>query len=137
MTKCICVWYWFIFLPYVCPFFKFLCWTINWWRCKQNITWLRQSMRKRKAETVLSDTVGYYHRLKLCCLGIWILCWQITTLIESIATVSNEIYQCLCDKTKHVLFLNSYKKLKLLSSQPFTSYNNEQSEILIFCFQSL
>jgi len=27
-------------------------------------------MRKRKAETVLSDTVGYYHRSKLCCLGI-------------------------------------------------------------------
>ena len=25
-------------------------------------------MRKRKAETVLSDTVGYYHRSKLCCL---------------------------------------------------------------------
>jgi len=28
-------------------------------------------MRKRKAETVLSDTVGYYHRSKLCCLGIY------------------------------------------------------------------
>ena len=70
MTKCICVWYWVFFLPYVCPFFIFLCWTINWWFCKQNITWLRQSMRKRKAETVLSDTVGYYHRSKLCCLGI-------------------------------------------------------------------
>jgi len=27
-------------------------------------------MRKRKAETVQSDTVGYYHRSKLCCLGI-------------------------------------------------------------------
>ena len=27
-------------------------------------------MRKRKAERVLSDTVGYYHRSKLCCLGI-------------------------------------------------------------------
>jgi len=38
-------------------------------------------MRKRKAETVLSDTVGYYHRSKLCCLGIPItmnlkLCFQ-------------------------------------------------------------
>ena len=70
MTKAICVWYWFIFLPYVCPFLKFLCWTINWWLCKQNITWLRQSVHKRKAETVQSDTVGYYHRSKLCCLGI-------------------------------------------------------------------
>jgi len=49
---------------------KNLCWTINWWLCKQNITWLRRSMRKRKAETVQSDTVGYYHRSKLCCLGI-------------------------------------------------------------------
>jgi len=27
-------------------------------------------MRKRKAETVQSDTVEYYHRSKLCCLGI-------------------------------------------------------------------
>ena len=77
MTKCTCLWYWFIFLPYVCPFFKILCWTINWWFCKQNITWLRQSMRKWKAETVLSDTVGYYHRSKLCCLGIYKLsCFQ-------------------------------------------------------------
>ena len=58
------------FLTCVCPFLKFLCWTINWWLCKQNITWLRWSMRKRKAETVQSDTVGYYHRSKLCCLGI-------------------------------------------------------------------
>jgi len=47
MTKAICVWYWFIFLPYVPPFLK------------------------RKAETVQSDTVGYYHRSKLCCLGIF------------------------------------------------------------------
>jgi len=23
MTKAICVWYWFICLPYVCPFLKF------------------------------------------------------------------------------------------------------------------
>ena len=35
-----------------------------------NADLIRQSMRKRKAETVLSDTVGYYHRSKLCCLGI-------------------------------------------------------------------
>jgi len=30
MTKAIIfyVWYWFIFLPYVCPFLKFLSWTI-------------------------------------------------------------------------------------------------------------
>ena len=27
-------------------------------------------MHKRKAGTVQSDTVGYYHRSKLCCLGI-------------------------------------------------------------------
>jgi len=27
-------------------------------------------VHKRKAETVQSDTVGYYHRSKLCCLGI-------------------------------------------------------------------
>jgi len=34
-------------------------------------------MRKRKAETVLSDTVGYYHRSKLCCLGIYTwICWN-------------------------------------------------------------
>jgi len=26
--------------------------------------------QKRKAELVQSDTVGYYHRSKLCCLGI-------------------------------------------------------------------
>ena len=70
MTKAICVWYWFIFLPYVCPFLKFLCFTINWWLCKQNITWLWQSVHKRKAETVQLDTVGYYHRSKLCCLDI-------------------------------------------------------------------
>ena len=67
MTKCICVWYWFIFLPYVFPFLKKLYWTINWWLCKQNITGLRRSVRKWKAETVQSDTVGYYHRSKLCC----------------------------------------------------------------------
>ena len=72
MTKYICVWYWFIFLPYVCPFLFFLCWTINWWLYKQNITWLRRSVRKRKAERVQSDNVGYYHRSKLCCLGIHI-----------------------------------------------------------------
>jgi len=97
MTKCICVWYWFIFLPYVCPFFEILCWTIIWWLCKQNITWLRQSLRKRKAERVLSDTVGYYHRSKLCCLGIclflkilyWIIYWwlckqNITWLRQSV-----------------------------------------------------
>jgi len=34
MTKAICVRYWFIFLPYVCPFFFKLCWTIYWWLCK-------------------------------------------------------------------------------------------------------
>jgi len=34
MTKAICVWYWFIFLPYVCQFLKFLCWAIYWWLCK-------------------------------------------------------------------------------------------------------
>jgi len=54
MTKAICVWYWFIFLSYVCPFLKFLCWTIY--------LWLRWSMRKRKVETVQSDIVGYYPR---------------------------------------------------------------------------
>ena len=82
MTKCTCVWYWFIFLPYVCPFLKFLCWTINWWLCKQNITWLRQSMGKRKAETVLSDTVGYYHRSKLCCLGYaFVFSWECKTML--------------------------------------------------------
>jgi len=60
MTKAMCVWYWFIFLPYVCPFLKNLCWTIYWWLCKQNIMRLRRSVRKRKAETVQSDIVGYY-----------------------------------------------------------------------------
>jgi len=39
MTKSICVWYWFIFLPHVCPFLKISCWTIYWWLCKKNITW--------------------------------------------------------------------------------------------------
>ena len=45
---------------YVCPFLKNLCWTINWWLCKQNITWLRQSMRKRKrCNRIPSDiTIG-------------------------------------------------------------------------------
>jgi len=28
MTKAICVWYWSIFLPSVCPFLKNLCWKI-------------------------------------------------------------------------------------------------------------
>jgi len=28
MTKAICVGYWFIFLPDICPFLKKLCWTI-------------------------------------------------------------------------------------------------------------
>jgi len=41
--------------------FEFFMLAINWWLCKQNITWLRQSVHKRKAETVQSDTVGYYH----------------------------------------------------------------------------
>jgi len=39
MTKSICVWYWFIVLPYVWPFFKNSCWTIYCWLCKQKITW--------------------------------------------------------------------------------------------------
>jgi len=47
-------------LPYICPFLEILCWTIYWWLCKQNITWLRLSVPKRKAETVQSDIVGYY-----------------------------------------------------------------------------
>jgi len=38
MTKSICVWYWLIFLPYVCPFLKCSCWTMYWWLCKQSIT---------------------------------------------------------------------------------------------------
>jgi len=38
MTKSICVWHWFIFLP-LCPFLKNSCWTIYWWLCKQNIMW--------------------------------------------------------------------------------------------------
>jgi len=71
MTKAVCVWYWFIFLPYVYPFFNFLCWTIYWWLCKQNITWLRQRVHKRKAETVQSDIVGYYPRSKLPFRGIY------------------------------------------------------------------
>jgi len=70
MTKAIYVWYWFIFLPYVCPFLKKLCWTIYCWLCKQNITWLRWSVRKRKAETVQSDIVGNYPRSKLPFRGI-------------------------------------------------------------------
>jgi len=58
MTKAICVWYSFIFLPYVCPCLKKLCWTIYCWLCKQNITWLMRkltwlmrSVRKRKSDT--------------------------------------------------------------------------------------
>jgi len=70
MTKAICVWCCFIFLPHVCPFFNFLCWTIYWWLCKQNITWLRRSMRIRKVEMVQSDIVGYYPRSKLPFCGI-------------------------------------------------------------------
>jgi len=31
MTKSTCVSYWFILLPYVCPFLKFSWWTIYWW----------------------------------------------------------------------------------------------------------
>jgi len=38
MTKAMCV-VLVISLPYVCPFLKFLCWTIYCWLCKQNITW--------------------------------------------------------------------------------------------------
>ena len=66
----ICVWYWFIFLPYVCPFLKKLCWTVNWWLCKQNITRLRRSVGKRKAETVQSDTIGNNPRSKKTCRAI-------------------------------------------------------------------
>jgi len=39
MTKSICVWYWFIALPYVCPFLKISYWTIHCRLCKQNIMW--------------------------------------------------------------------------------------------------
>jgi len=39
MTKSIYVRYWFIFLPYVCPFLKISSWTLYWWLCNQNITW--------------------------------------------------------------------------------------------------
>ena len=93
MTKAICVWYWFIFLPYVCPFVNFLCWTINWWLCKQNITWLRQSVHKRKAETVQSDTVRYYHRSKLCCLGIHTLNIRDYLMSKQIHSLVIRMYQ--------------------------------------------
>ena len=65
MTKAICVWYWFIFLPFVCPFLKNSRSTINQWLCKQNIIWLRRSVHKRKVETVQSDNIEYYPRSKL------------------------------------------------------------------------
>jgi len=59
MTQSMCVvLVYFLTLPFL-PFLIFLCWTICWWLCKQNITWLRRSMRKRKAEMVQSDiTLG-------------------------------------------------------------------------------
>ena len=82
MTKAICVWYWFIFLPYLCSFLKNLCWTIYWWFCKQNITWSRRNMLKRKEKTVQSDTVGYYPRSKLPFRGI---------IVESRAYIRSEL----------------------------------------------
>jgi len=33
MTKCICVWYWFIFLPYVSPFLENKSWRVISTRC--------------------------------------------------------------------------------------------------------
>ena len=62
MTKSICVWYWFIVLPYVRPFLKSSCWTIYCWLCKHNIT---RCMHKRKPELVQSDTIGNNPRSKL------------------------------------------------------------------------
>jgi len=70
MTKPICVWYWFIFLHYVCPFLKISYCTIYRWFCKQNIMWWRRSMRKRKGEKVQSDTVEHYPRSKWPYCGI-------------------------------------------------------------------
>ena len=64
MTKCICVWYWFIFLPYVSPFLR------------KKIVEGNDNVSKKhhviQEETVQSDTVGYYPRSALCCLGIYI-----------------------------------------------------------------
>ena len=46
----------FSYLTYV-QFLIFLCWTIYWWLCKQNITWLRRSVRKR-CNRISSDITG-------------------------------------------------------------------------------
>jgi len=51
----------FSYFQYV-HFLKISCWTIYCWHCKQKITWLMWSVRKRKAETVQSDIVEHYHR---------------------------------------------------------------------------
>jgi len=46
----------FSYLTYV-HFWKRICWTIYCWLCKQNITWLRRSVRKRKRCNRISSDI--------------------------------------------------------------------------------
>jgi len=58
MTKSICVWYWFIFLSYVCPFLKNSCWTIYIDDFVNKASGDKGgACANAKAQT---DTVGYY-----------------------------------------------------------------------------
>jgi len=50
MTKCICVWYWFIFLTYVSPFLKKKTWRV----ISIDVS------TKKHVEKVKSDIVGNY-----------------------------------------------------------------------------
>ena len=73
MTTCICVWYWFIFLPYVSPFLENKSWRVISTDVSTKHHVIKAEHAQTKSGNGAIDTVGYYHRSKLCCLGICIV----------------------------------------------------------------
>ena len=98
------------------PFLKNLYWTIYWWLCKQNITWLRRSMRKRcnripSEITILRDI----SQLHCCCWLIhrgrlvWNLCVSIKRYFLTLSVIcAVEIHKQWIQRVlaAHLSFLN-------------------------------
>ena len=86
MTKCICVWYWFIFLPYVSPFLK------SWRVISIDVSTKHQVIKAERAQTK-SGNGAIVYRQKLPSVEItlpldiwfidfasWSVYWQLTLL---------------------------------------------------------
>ena len=58
MTKCICVWYWFIFLPYVSPFLK------SWRVISIDVSTKHQVIKAERVQTKSGKgAIGYRRKL--------------------------------------------------------------------------